>query len=94
MAIRATPMYQREGQAAYKANLDNTLKLDEHFGSPLDNSKQSTWAGQTVKAPCPTCWLPYYRKPGTKPGYTPPAFKGFSRTHQDKRGNDARKIRD
>lgn len=28
------PMYQREGKAAYKANLDNTLKLDEHFGSP------------------------------------------------------------
>ena len=26
------PMYQREGKAAYKANLDNTLKLDEHFG--------------------------------------------------------------
>ena len=23
------PMYQREGKAAYKANLDNTLKLDE-----------------------------------------------------------------
>ena len=28
------PMYQREGKAAYKANLDNTLKLDEYFGSP------------------------------------------------------------
>ena len=25
------PMYQREGKAAYKANLDNTLKLDEHL---------------------------------------------------------------
>lgn len=28
-------MYQREGKAAYKANLDNTLKLDEHFGRPV-----------------------------------------------------------
>lgn len=28
------PMYQRVGSAAYKANLDNTLKLDEYFGHP------------------------------------------------------------
>jgi dihydrofolate synthase/folylpolyglutamate synthase len=28
------PMYQRIGKAAYKANLDNTLKLDAYFGHP------------------------------------------------------------
>ena len=28
------PMYQRVGKAAYKANLDNTLDLDEYFGHP------------------------------------------------------------
>jgi len=28
------PMYQRLGKAAYKSNLDNTLKLDEWFGHP------------------------------------------------------------
>lgn len=28
------PMYQREGKAAYKANLDTTKKLDEHFRHP------------------------------------------------------------
>ncbi|MGW8314193.1 MAG: bifunctional folylpolyglutamate synthase/dihydrofolate synthase [Bacteroidales bacterium] len=28
------PMYQRVGKAAYKANLDNTLKLDGYFGHP------------------------------------------------------------
>ena len=31
------PMYQREGQAAYKANLDNTLQLDEYFRHPHKN---------------------------------------------------------
>ena len=28
------PMYQREGKAAYKTNLDNTLRLDQYFGHP------------------------------------------------------------
>ena len=28
------PMFQRVGKAAYKANLDNTLKLDSYFGHP------------------------------------------------------------
>lgn len=28
------PMYQRVGKAAYKANLNNTLALDEYFGHP------------------------------------------------------------
>ena len=28
------PMYQRVGKAAYKANLDNTEKLDSYFGHP------------------------------------------------------------
>ena len=34
------PMYQREGQAAYKANLDNTLQLDEYFRHPHKNFKR------------------------------------------------------
>lgn len=28
------PMYQREGKAAYKSTLDNTLKLDKYFAHP------------------------------------------------------------
>jgi dihydrofolate synthase/folylpolyglutamate synthase len=28
------PMYQRDGKAAYKASLDNTVKLDKYFKSP------------------------------------------------------------
>ena len=48
------PMYQREGKAAYKANLDNTLKLDEHFGSPHKQFKTihvvlSAYEGQGIE---------------------------------------------
>ncbi len=32
--FNSLPMYQRIGQAAYKADLNNTLALDTHFGSP------------------------------------------------------------
>ena len=39
------PMYQREGQAAYKASLDNTLQLDEYFRRPHNNFKTNHVAG-------------------------------------------------
>ena len=32
--FNSLPMYQRQGKAAYKANLDNTLKLDHYFNHP------------------------------------------------------------
>ena len=38
------PMYQREGQAAYKANLDNTLKLDAH----IRNNSEKSFSGKIV----------------------------------------------
>ena len=60
------PMYQREGKAAYKANLDNTLKLDEHFGSPHKQFKTIHVGGTNGKGSVP----PYYKKPDIKPGYT------------------------
>ncbi|NOR33105.1 MAG: bifunctional folylpolyglutamate synthase/dihydrofolate synthase, partial [Bacteroidales bacterium] len=31
------PMYQRQGKAAYKSNLDNTHRLDQAFGHPHRN---------------------------------------------------------
>ena len=43
------PMYQREGQAAYKANLDNTLQLDEYFRHPHKNFKTIHVAGTNGK---------------------------------------------
>ena len=61
------PMYQREGQAAYKANLDNTLQLDEYFRHPHKNFKTIHVAGTNGKGSYPTCWLLYYSKPDIKP---------------------------
>ena len=43
------PMYQREGQAAYKANLDNTILLDEHFQHPHHTFKTIHVAGTNGK---------------------------------------------
>ncbi|HSA05531.1 MAG TPA: bifunctional folylpolyglutamate synthase/dihydrofolate synthase, partial [Tenuifilaceae bacterium] len=33
------PMFQRIGKAAYKADLGNTLQLDEYFNHPHKNFK-------------------------------------------------------
>ncbi|MBQ2574254.1 MAG: bifunctional folylpolyglutamate synthase/dihydrofolate synthase, partial [Bacteroidales bacterium] len=43
------PMYQRVGKAAYKANLDNTLALDEYFGHPHKSFKAIHVAGTNGK---------------------------------------------
>lgn len=43
------PMYQRVGKAAYKANLDNTLALDEYFGHPHKSFKTIHVAGTNGK---------------------------------------------
>ncbi|MBT3747333.1 MAG: bifunctional folylpolyglutamate synthase/dihydrofolate synthase, partial [Bacteroidetes bacterium] len=43
------PMYQRMGKAAYKADLDNTLKLDEYFGHPHEQFRSIHVAGTNGK---------------------------------------------
>ncbi len=43
------PMFQRIGPAAYKANLDNTHALDEHFGHPHKSFKTIHIAGTNGK---------------------------------------------
>ena len=43
------PMYQRTGAAAYKNNLDNTIKLDEWFGHPHRKFKSIHVAGTNGK---------------------------------------------
>ena len=43
------PMYQRIGKAAYKANLDNTHKLDHHFGQPHKKFQSIHIAGTNGK---------------------------------------------
>lgn len=43
------PLFQRTGPAAYKANLNNTLSLDEHFGHPHRSFKSVHVAGTNGK---------------------------------------------
>lgn len=43
------PVYHRIGKAAYKANLNNTLALDEHFNHPHRNYKTVHIAGTNGK---------------------------------------------
>ena len=43
------PMYQRQGKAAYKSNLDNTHLLDSHFGHPHLNYPTIHVAGTNGK---------------------------------------------
>jgi dihydrofolate synthase/folylpolyglutamate synthase len=47
--FNSLPMYQRQGKAAYKANLDNTHKLDKHFNYPHQRFKSIHIAGTNGK---------------------------------------------
>lgn len=72
------PMYQREGQAAYKANLDNTLKLDEHFGAPHRQFKTIHVGGTNGKGSVSHMLASVLQTAGYKTGlYTSPHLKDF-----------------
>ena len=72
------PMYQREGQAAYKANLDNTLQLDEYFRHPHKNFKTIHVAGTNGKGSVSHMLASILQQAGYKnwPVYFP-SFKRF-----------------
>lgn len=72
------PMYQREGQAAYKANLDNTLRLDEHFRHPHRQFKTIHVAGTNGKGSVSHMLASILQEAGYKTGlYTSPHLKDF-----------------
>lgn len=72
------PMYQREGQAAYKANLDNTLQLDEYFGHPHRQFKTIHIAGTNGKGSVSHMLASILQEAGYKTGlYTSPHLKDF-----------------
>lgn len=72
------PMYQREGQAAYKANLDNTLKLDAHFRHPHHQFKSIHVAGTNGKGSVSHMLASILQEAGYKTGlYTSPHLKDF-----------------
>lgn len=71
-------MYQRVGKAAYKANLDNTLLLDDHLGNPHESFKIIHVAGTNGKGS--TCHMiaSVLQEAGYKVGlYTSPHLKDF-----------------
>ena len=73
------PMYQRQGQAAYKANLDNTLALDEYFNHPHTHFKTIHVAGTNGKGSVSHMLASVLQEAGYKTGlYTSPHLKDMS----------------
>jgi len=82
------PMYQREGQAAYKANLDNTLQLDEYFRHPHKNFKTIHVAGTNGKGSVSHMLASILQQAGYKTGlYTSPHLKDFRERIKNQRRN-------
>lgn len=72
------PMFHRIGQAAYKASLDNTLKLDRIFGHPHRCYKTLHVAGTNGKGSVSHMLAAVLQSAGYKTGlYTSPHLKDF-----------------
>ena len=71
-------MYQRVGKAAYKANLDNTLKLLKALGNPETGFKAIHIAGTNGKGSVSHIIASILQEAGYKTGlYTSPHLKDF-----------------
>lgn len=72
------PMYQRTGKAAYKANLDTTLALDEYFNHPHKEFKTIHVAGTNGKGSVSHAIASVLQSAGYKVGlYTSPHLRDF-----------------
>ncbi len=72
------PMFQRSGPAAYKNNLDNTLKLDELYGHPHKKFRSVHVAGTNGKGSVSHMLAAILHEAGYKTGlYTSPHLKDF-----------------
>ena len=72
------PMFQRTGPAAYKNNLDNTIRLDEMFGHPHHSFKTIHVAGTNGKGSVSHMLASVLQEAGYKTGlYTSPHLKDF-----------------
>ena len=72
------PMFQRDGKAAYKANLDNTHTLDAHFGHPHRKFKTIHVAGTNGKGSVSHMLASVLHETGIKVGlYTSPHLIDF-----------------
>lgn len=72
------PMYQNQGQSAYKANLDNTWKLADYLQHPEHNFKTIHVAGTNGKGSSSHMLASILQESGYKVGlYTSPHLKDF-----------------
>ena len=75
---RQLPMFERQGSSGYKEGLDNTLKLDEHFGRPHRNYRTIHVAGTNGKGSCAHTLSCILQQCGYKVGlYTSPHLVDF-----------------
>ena len=76
--FKSLPMFQRVGRAAYKSNLDTTLKLDRHFHHPHRSFKSVHVAGTNGKGSVSHMMASVLQEAGYKAGlYTSPHLKDF-----------------
>ncbi len=72
------PVFQKEGQTAYKPGLDNTLMLDKALGSPHKKYKTIHVGGTNGKGSCSHMLASVLQHAGYKVGlYTSPHLKDF-----------------
>lgn len=72
------PVYQRDGKAAYKANLDNTRALDNYFKQPYQNYLSIHVAGTNGKGSVSHMLASVLQEAGYKTGlYTSPHLTDF-----------------
>ena len=74
----SVPMFQQVGGSAYKEGLENTLKLDEHFGHPHRNYRTIHVAGTNGKGSCSHTLAAILQEAGYRVGlYTSPHLMDF-----------------
>ena len=72
------PMYQRQGKAAFKKDLSNTLKLAEHLNNPENKFKSIHVAGTNGKGSTSHMLASILQEAGCNVGlYTSPHLKDF-----------------
>ena len=76
--FKQLPMYQNQGQTAYRANLDNTWKLADHLHHPENKFKSVHVAGTNGKGSTSHMLASILQESGYKVGlYTSPHLKDF-----------------
>ncbi len=76
--FNALPMYQRQGKAAYKSNLDNSIAFDKHLNYPHKAFKTIHIGGTNGKGSTSHLLASVLQEAGYKTGlYTSPHLKDF-----------------